>query len=48
MPLLNEAFDTEPLSLGQWLVCAGLSSAVLVVGELLKAGLRRWGRPRRA
>ncbi|MFO7280598.1 MAG: calcium-translocating P-type ATPase [Thermoanaerobacterales bacterium] len=48
VPLLNEAFDTEPLSLGQWLVCAGLSSAVLVVGELLKAGLRRWGRPRRA
>jgi P-type Ca2+ transporter type 2C len=48
VPLLNDAFDTEPLSLGQWGVCAGLSSLVLVVGELLKVGLRRWGRPRRA
>ncbi|HEX6567915.1 MAG TPA: cation-translocating P-type ATPase, partial [Acidimicrobiales bacterium] len=45
VPLLNDAFDTAPLSLGQWGVCAGLGGTVLVVGELHKAVLRRT-RPR--
>jgi magnesium-transporting ATPase (P-type) len=40
VPLLNDAFDTAPLSLAQWGVCAALGSAVLVVGELHKAVLR--------
>ena len=39
-PPLNDAFDTEPLSLSSWLVCAGLSSAVLWFDELRKLVLR--------
>ena len=48
VPLLNDAFGTDPLSAGQWGVCVALSSLVLVVGEIWKAGLRRWAPPRRA
>lgn len=44
VPLLNDAFDTEPLSLAQWGVCAALASAVLVAGELFKLVLRRRAR----
>ena len=40
VPLLNDAFGTEPLSLTQWSVCAALGGTVLVVGELHKALLR--------
>ena len=44
LPLLNDAFDTEPLSPGQWAVCGALGGAVLVVGELHKVLLRRRAR----
>jgi Ca2+-transporting ATPase len=43
VPLLNEAFDTTPLSPAQWAVCAALGSVVLVVGELHKLVLRARG-----
>ena len=36
VPLLNDAFDTSPLSLGQWAACAALASAVLWTDELRK------------
>ncbi len=48
LPLLNDAFGTEPLSAGQWGVCVALSSLVLVLGEIWKVGVRRWGPPLRA
>jgi magnesium-transporting ATPase (P-type) len=41
VPLLNDAFGTEPLSPGQWAVCVALGGVVLAVGELYKALLRR-------
>jgi P-type Ca2+ transporter type 2C len=41
VPLLNDAFDTAPLSPAQWAVCAALGATVLVVGEIYKAVLRR-------
>ena len=34
--VLNAAFRTEPLDLGQWLVCIAMASGVLWVGELRK------------
>jgi len=34
--VLNAAFRTEPLDLGQWLVCVAMASGVLWVGELRK------------
>ena len=40
---LNDAFDTEPLSLSSWVVCAALSSVVLWFDELRKLVLRRIG-----
>jgi magnesium-transporting ATPase (P-type) len=43
VPLLNDAFDTAPLSPEQWGVCAALGGAVLVVGELHKLVLRARG-----
>ncbi|MGI8708797.1 MAG: cation-translocating P-type ATPase [Actinomycetota bacterium] len=36
LPLLNEAFDTRPLDLGQWLVCFAMASIVLWVDEIKK------------
>jgi magnesium-transporting ATPase (P-type) len=36
VPLLNDAFDTSPLSLGQWATCAALASTVLWADELRK------------
>jgi P-type Ca2+ transporter type 2C len=49
VPVLNDAFDTSPLSLGQWAACAGLASAVLWTDELRKLARRhlRPARPRR-
>jgi potassium/sodium efflux P-type ATPase len=41
VPLLNDAFDTSPLSLGQWAACAALASAVLWADELRKLARRR-------
>ncbi|HZK50522.1 MAG TPA: cation-translocating P-type ATPase [Actinomycetota bacterium] len=40
LPLLNEAFDTRPLDLGQWLVCFAMASIVLWVNEIKKLLLR--------
>lgn len=40
-PLLNMAFDTVPLTLGQWGLCLALGSVVLWFSELRKAWLRR-------
>jgi magnesium-transporting ATPase (P-type) len=36
VPFLNDAFDTVPLGVGDWLVCIGLASVVLWAGELRK------------
>jgi len=36
LDFLNVAFGTSPLDAGQWVVCVGLASAVLWVGELRK------------
>ncbi len=43
VPLMNDAFATTPLTWGQWAVCVGLASLVLVAGEVRKgvAALRR-------
>jgi P-type Ca2+ transporter type 2C len=46
VPLLNDAFDTSPLSLGQWAACVALASAVLWTDELRKLA-RRHLRPAR-
>jgi Ca2+-transporting ATPase len=43
--ILNAAFGTVPLTLDQWLVCAGMASLVLWVSELRK--LIGWALPRR-
>ena len=43
LSFLNEAFGTTPLSIDQWLLCAGLASIVLWAGEakkLLERALR--------
>ncbi|HEV8627018.1 MAG TPA: cation-translocating P-type ATPase [Acidimicrobiia bacterium] len=44
VPLLNDAFDTTPLGISDWLTCASLASAVLWADELKKV----LGRRRRA
>ena len=36
LPVLQDAFGTEPLDLEAWLVCIALSTVALVVGELRK------------
>jgi P-type Ca2+ transporter type 2C len=49
VPFLNDAFDTTPLSSGDWLLCAAMASSVLWLDELRKAIARRASRgPRRA
>jgi magnesium-transporting ATPase (P-type) len=40
VPVLNQAFGTEPLSLPQWGLCVGLASTVLWANELRKLVLR--------
>jgi len=40
VPILNVAFTTVPLTLGQWAICIAMASSVLWVGELRKAVLR--------
>ncbi len=40
-PFLNEAFDTAPMSLGDWAITLALSSAVLWVEEIRKVFVRR-------
>ena len=46
LPLLNEAFDTRPLDLGQWLVCFAMASIVLWVDEIKKLLVRARSRRR--
>jgi magnesium-transporting ATPase (P-type) len=40
VPLLNDAFDTAPLTVGGWATCAALASAVLWADELRKLARR--------
>jgi len=39
---LNDAFDTDPLDVAQWLTCVGLASLVLVADEAKKLVERAW------
>jgi len=41
VPVLNRAFSTAPLSLGQWALCVALSAVVPLVIEIRKWLLRR-------
>jgi P-type Ca2+ transporter type 2C len=41
VPFLQRAFRTAPLSAGDWLVCAAVSSSVLWAVELKKLLSRR-------
>ena len=44
LPFLNDAFDTAPLGLDEWLICVGLASVVLWAAEakkLVEQRLRR-------
>jgi calcium-translocating P-type ATPase len=41
LPLLNDAFSTVPLSLGDWMICVGLASLVLWADEAKKLIERR-------
>lgn len=36
VPFMNEAFDTQPLDVGRWLICIGLATTVLLADELRK------------
>jgi calcium-translocating P-type ATPase len=47
VPLLNVAFGTSPLTLGQWLWCVAIASVVLWIGELHKLVNDAIGRARR-
>ena len=42
VPFLNVAFGTAPLTASQWLVCAGMASAVLWYSEARKLMVRTW------
>jgi magnesium-transporting ATPase (P-type) len=44
MPLLNRAFGTVALSIGDWMLCIGLASLVLWADEAKKLGTRLLGR----
>jgi magnesium-transporting ATPase (P-type) len=44
-PFLNDAFGTAPLSLGDWLICGALGSAVLWADEVRKLFVRRKRQP---
>jgi Ca2+-transporting ATPase len=46
VPLLNRAFGTTPLSIGEWALCAAMASSVLWAGELKKLIVRRVARRR--
>jgi Ca2+-transporting ATPase len=41
MTFFNDAFETVPLALDDWLICAGLASVVLLADELRKV-VGRW------
>ena len=40
VPFMNKAFDTEPLDLRRWMICAGLSTSVLFADEIRKLAVR--------
>ena len=40
LPILNDAFDTHPLDLGQWVTCLAMASLVLWVSEFKKLLVR--------
>jgi magnesium-transporting ATPase (P-type) len=42
LAFLNDAFETTPLSLDEWLICVGLASAVLWASELRKLVANLW------
>jgi len=42
VPLLNQAFDTTPLSAGDWALCTAMASSVLWADELKKLLVRRF------
>ena len=44
VPALNDAFDTTPLTPGDWVISAALASAVLVAGEARKLAARSGAR----
>ncbi|HQR28558.1 MAG TPA: cation-translocating P-type ATPase [Nocardioides sp.] len=46
LPFLNRAFTTTPLTVQEWLLCAGMASTVLWFVELRKLVLRRAGASR--
>jgi hypothetical protein len=41
VPVLNEAFSTAPLAIGDWLLCAATASSVLWFEEIRKLVARR-------
>jgi P-type Ca2+ transporter type 2C len=43
-PALNDAFDTTPLTFGEWAICAALVSAVLAASEARKLAARSGAR----
>jgi len=43
VPYMNEAFDTVPLDIGRWMICAALSTTVLAANELRKLIVRVGG-----
>ena len=43
-PALNDAFDTTPLTFGEWAICTGLASAVLAASEARKLAARSGAR----
>ncbi len=48
VPWLSAAFDTESLTAGEWAICAGLASVVLLAAEVLKWSIRTSSRRRTA
>ncbi|MDY7084566.1 MAG: cation-translocating P-type ATPase [Actinomycetota bacterium] len=46
MDVLHGLFATTDLTSGQWLICAGVASTILIAGEIVKAFLRRSARSR--
>ena len=40
LPFLNDAFDTAPLGVDEWLLCTGLASVVLWADEAKKLAQR--------
>ena len=46
LPFFNDAFDTAPLGLDEWLICAGLASLVLWAEEAKKLLVRQARRSR--